>query len=179
MSEQPALDDRTLVSAGVVEHEMQIQLGRRGMLDGLQEVAELHAAVAPMDLGDDRSSLDVQGGEEVSRAVADVVVGMTLELARSHGNCWRGIAVGLDGGFLVYAQHQCPLGRMQIEAHNVSHLVDEVRVGGEFEALGAMRRQGEGTPDARDGGLAQPQMGRERAGGPGGGVLGHGLRASW
>jgi hypothetical protein len=90
---------------------------------------------------------------------------MTLWLARLHGNCRCGIAVCLDG-FLVNAHHQCPLGRMQIEPYDVSQLVGEVRVGGELEPLSAMRRQGEGTPDARDGGLAQPQIGGKRAGRP-------------
>lgn len=71
---------------------------------------------------------------------------------------------------------RCTRGWMHIETYDVSHLVDEIRVGGEREAFGAMRRQGEGTPDARDGGLAQSQMGGERAGGPMGGILRHGLQ---
>jgi hypothetical protein len=108
MSEEPALDDWTFGGAGVVEHEMQIEFHRRGTLDGLQEVAELHAAMTPMDFCDDRAGLDVKGCKEVGRAMAQVVVRVALRLARLHGYRWRGIAVGLDGGFLVYAL-TCPL----------------------------------------------------------------------
>jgi hypothetical protein len=58
----------------------------------------------------------------------------------------------------------------------LTHLVDKVRIRGKLEAFGAMRRQGEGMPDARNGGLAQAQMGSKRTGRPVGGVLGHGLQ---
>lgn len=143
---------------------MQIEFHRGGTLDDLQEVTELHAAVASVDFGDDRASLDVQCSKEVGRAVSQVIMCMALRPARLHGNRRCGVAVRLDGGLLVHAQHQSTLGRMQIEVHDVSHLVDEIWVSGELGAFGAMRRQGEDTPDARDGGLAQPRMGSERAG---------------
>jgi hypothetical protein len=118
MLEQPALNDRALVGAGVVEHKMQFELRGRSTLEGLQEVTKLHAAVAPVDFGDDRAGLDVQGVEEVGRAVTDVVVGMTFELAWSHGNCWCGVAVGLDERLLVHAEHQSALGWIQVQPHD-------------------------------------------------------------
>lgn len=63
---------------------------------------------------------------------------------------------------------------MQVEPDDVAYLVHEVRVGGELEAFGAMWRQREGTPDARDRGLAQSQMGCQQARRPMRGAVGHG-----
>src|SRR5246127_2707446 len=56
--------------------------------------------------------------------------------------------------------------RIEIEAHNIPHLVDQQRIGRELKALGAMWLQSKGPPDAADRGLAQPGSGRQHAAGP-------------
>lgn len=80
--EQPALNDQVLMGAGVFEHKMQFKPHGRGTLDGVQEMTELHAAVAPIDRGDDCAGLEVQSDKEVGRAVFQEVVRVTLRLAR-------------------------------------------------------------------------------------------------
>jgi hypothetical protein len=41
------------------------------------------------------------------------------------------------------AQHQCIVGRIEVQAHDVAPLLHEERIGGKLEALGAMRLQTE------------------------------------
>lgn len=86
MPEQPALDDRALVGAGVVQYQMQLQFGRRCSLYGLQEVTKLNAAVTLVNFCNDRPRLDVQRCKKISCAMANVVVGVTLRLPRAHGD---------------------------------------------------------------------------------------------
>src|SRR2546427_7869836 len=57
----------------------------------------------------------------------------------------------------------CALPIFQIQAHDVAHLVDELRVGRELEGLGAVRLQPEGAPDAADRTLAHAGRDRHRA----------------
>jgi hypothetical protein len=56
-------------------------------------------------------------------------------------------------GLLADAQHDGLLGRRQVQADDVPHLLDEVRVGGQLERVGPMRLEVERPPDAADGRL--------------------------
>ncbi len=48
------------------------------------------------------------------------------------------------------------IGRVQIQANDVPHLLDEEWIGGELEPLRAMRLYGEGLKDPVHGGLREP-----------------------
>jgi hypothetical protein len=125
---------------------------RRGpsalLLDGVEEVAELRRAVALLVLADDLARPSVEGGEEAGGAVALVVVSAPLHLAGAHGQQRRGSIEGLYLRLLVDAQNQRPVGRIQIQAHDVAHLVDEEWIATELEGLRSVRSEREGTPDA-------------------------------
>src|SRR5262249_12095081 len=56
--------------------------------------------------------------------------------------------------------------RIQIQADDVAHLVDEQRVGRELERLLPMRLQAEGTPGTTDRALRQPEFGSQQARAP-------------
>ena len=75
---EPVPDDRRLVSAVVIQDEMNVQIGRHLGLDHIQELAELHRAMAPVELADDPAGLQVQRGKQGSRPVAFVVVRAAL-----------------------------------------------------------------------------------------------------
>jgi hypothetical protein len=105
---------------------------------------------------DDRARPDIERGEQVERAVAAVVVGVPLGLARPHRERRRGTLRRLDLRLLVHAEHQRALGWCEIEPDDVAHLLDEGRVGRELEGLRPVRTQAERAPDARDRGLAHP-----------------------
>jgi hypothetical protein len=77
--------------------------------------------------------LDVQGGKEPRDAMVHVVVGLAFHLARAHRQQWLGAIQSLNVRFLVGAQHQGALRRIQVEATHKS---------GSFESLKAAVRCG-------------------------------------
>ena len=50
MTLQPALDGRGLVSAVIIEDQVQVQFGRHGGVDGFKKIAKLDRAMTPMEL---------------------------------------------------------------------------------------------------------------------------------
>ncbi len=60
----------------------------------------------------------------------------------------------LDLALFIDTEHQSPLRRVEVEADNVTHFLNELRIARELESLAAMRGQRESIPDAihcRDG----------------------------
>ena len=111
---------------------------------------------------DDLTAGHVQRGEQRGGASPDVVGGLTLGHARHHRQHRLGPVQGLDPALLIHAEHQSPLGRVEVEPDHVVDLVDEVRVGGELERLDPVRLEAEGAPDPRDRGLRQAGLSGHR-----------------
>jgi ELWxxDGT repeat protein len=154
-TKQPSLDERGFVGSAVVEHEMDFCILRNVAIDGVEELAELDAAVTAVVLGDDLPGLDVEGCEEGRGAVPNVVVGPPLELTRPHGQDRLAPVQGLDLRLLVDAQDQRPVRGVQIEPDNAADLLDQQRIGRKLEVLGTMRPQAESAPDTSDAASAQ------------------------
>jgi len=66
-------------------------------------------------------------------------VGAPLGHAGHHRQHRGGPVQRLDLGLLIHTQHQRGVRRIQVEPDDVANLVDEQRVGGQFERVGAMR----------------------------------------
>ena len=112
--------------------------------------------VARLAVGEDGAGGDVEGGKQGGGAMADIVVGDAFDIAQPHGQHGLGAAQGLNLDFLIDAQHHGVIGRVQIQAHDVAHLLDEERIGGELEGFAAMRLQGKALKDPVHGGFRQP-----------------------
>src|SRR3989454_3907525 len=133
-----------------------IERRRYGRLDRVEEPAEFHRAVPVVKLPDDLAGLDVQRGEERGRAMARVVVGPALHLPGPHRQQRLRAIQGLNLGFLVDAQDQRLVRRIEVEPHDVADLVDEQRILGQLERLDPMWAQAERAPDPTDRRLAEP-----------------------
>ena len=94
----------------------------------LQELLELDRAVSAVQRPDHLAGAEVQGGVEARSAVALVVVRRALGQARPHRQDRRRAVQRLDLGLLVHAQHDGALGRVQVEADDVSDLGHELRI---------------------------------------------------
>ena len=103
--------------------------------------------------------------------MADVVVAGPLGGAGQHREHRCGAVEGLDLGLLVHAEHQRPLGRVEVEPDDVADLVDEQRVLGQLPGILFVRGQPERPPDPRDRRLRQPQVRGHRPRRPVRGVL--------
>ena len=120
---------------------------------------------------DDLSGGHVEGGEEAGDAVAGVVVGAFLRHAGHHRQHRLGPVECLDLRLLVDAEHDGFVRRVEVETDDVAYLVDELRVGGEFEGFGAVGFELERFPDPSDRGFTEPGLFGHRRPGPMGGVF--------
>ncbi len=98
--------------------------------------------------------------------MAHVVVRDAFDVPQPHRQHRLGTLQGLYLALLVHTQHQRMIRRIQIQADDVAHLLDEERIGGELEALGAMRLQAEQRHVAVDGGGGTSCLDRQRAARP-------------
>ena len=126
---EPGFDRWRFVGGVIVEHQMDVEIGRHGLLDLRQEFAEFDCAVALVAAADDPTGSDVQGGEQRGRAVALVVMAAPLDLPRPHRQQRLSAVERLDLRLFIDAQHQGAVGRVEVEPNDVAHLVHKQRVG--------------------------------------------------
>ena len=77
-ADQPLVNRRGLVGRIIVQHQVQVQVGRGHLVDGLEESQELLLPVAAVGLPDYLAGGHIQRGEQTGGAVAHIVVGATL-----------------------------------------------------------------------------------------------------
>ena len=87
--------------------------------------------------------------------MSDVVVGDPLNVAQVQRQHRLGTVQGLDLAFLINAQHHGFVGRIQIKTDDVSHLLDEEGIGGQFEVFLPMGLQAKSLPETLHGGFGK------------------------
>lgn len=86
-----------------------------------------------------------------------------FDVSQPHRQYRPGALQGLYLTLLAHARHQRIIRRVEIQTDDVAHLLDEERIGGELEALGAMRLRVEPRHVAVDGGGGKSCFDRQRA----------------
>jgi hypothetical protein len=132
-----------------------LALRRQGGIDLIEKLEQLLVAMLAMTATDDLPGRHIQRGTQRRRAVPKVVVGLARRDPGAHGQQGARPIQRLHLALLVQTDHDRMVGRIQIQADDVAHLLDKLRVGRELERVDAMRLQPEGLPDARDGRLRQ------------------------
>src|SRR5579859_1928705 len=150
MAQQPALDQRRLMRAVVVQDQVDLKVLWNLGIDAVQELAKLRRAVSAMQFPNDLAAGHVQCSEQRGGAVTLVVVRAPLGLARTQRQNRLGAIERLDLALLVSAQHQYPFRRVQIQADDVTHLLDQLRISRQLERLRSMWLQAKCFPDAVD-----------------------------
>src|SRR5438874_6106726 len=120
---EPALDGGTFVRAVIVENEMNIEVLRHLLLHLIEELDKLLAAMARQATADDLAVQDVEGSEKCRGSVPLVVVGLPFRQSRPQWQNGRGPIQRLDLAFFIYAKDESPVGRVEIEANHVPHLL--------------------------------------------------------
>src|SRR5512147_1179017 len=100
---KPVADQLGLVAGGIVQDDVDIEVGRHAVLDRIEEPAELLRPVAWHALADDGSGFRVEGGEQRRRPMPLVIMGPSLGLPRPHRQQRLGPIQGLD---LRLSEHQ-------------------------------------------------------------------------
>src|SRR5580658_3675776 len=94
--EQPAANDRGLVGAIVVQHEVDVEIGWNRRIDPFEKIQELDGTMAPVALSQDVAGGDVERGEQAGDTMSCVVVGASFQLPDAHRQHGLGTAQGLD-----------------------------------------------------------------------------------
>ena len=108
--------------------------------------------------------------------MALVIVGLTSGNTRRQGQNRFGSIQRLDLALLIHAQYNGAVGRIQLQAHDISHLLHELGIFGEFEILYPMWLQSERMPDPHDSVLRQTRLGSHQPSAPVCAVFGHRLQ---
>jgi len=135
MAFQPRLHARMFVRPVVVDDQMQVQVEWCLDADQLQETDKFLMAMPRHAIANDRPIQHVQRSEQVRRAIAFVVVRLPGRNSRPEGQERLSAVEGLNLTFLVDAEHQGFVGRIQIQSHHVVEFLDETLVAAELEGL--------------------------------------------
>lgn len=139
-----------LVGSIVVEDDVDGLVVRCLGVNGVEEADELLMTMTLHVAANDGAVENVEGGEQRGCAVPLVVVGHGAEPALLHRQARLGAVERLDLAFLIDRQHDGVGWRINIEADDVSQLVDEFRVVGQFELPPPVRCEAMRFPDAPD-----------------------------
>ena len=115
-----------------------------------------------MQSADHLPGREVQGGVQARGAVSFVVVRGALGGAGEHWQDRPGAIKRLDLRLLIDCQDHGPLGRVQVQADDVTDLRDELRIARELPFLMQVRLEPERCPDVVHRGLREPDLPRHR-----------------
>src|SRR6266480_4958586 len=118
--QQPTVNGGRLMSAVVVEDQMDVEPRRHFRIDLVEKLAKLKRAMATAELTNHLASLSVQGGEQRSGTVAFVIMSPAFRLPGTHGQNWLRAIQSLNLRFLVNTQYQGFIGRIQVKPDNIS-----------------------------------------------------------
>ncbi len=119
---------------------MDVEPSRNRSVDLLEEGEDVVTGVALAALGQHLAGLDVEGAEQIRRAVALVVMRHRPGAPAPERQARLGPVERLNLGLLVEGEGDGTLCRVQIEADDVDELFFEVRIARELEGLST--RQG-------------------------------------
>ena len=166
MPQQPPMHRRRLVGREVVQHDVDLPLGLDARVDVAEERDEVLGAMLRLAPRDHLAGRDVQRGEEIDRAMPQVVVGPSFGLPDVHRQDRLRALERLDLGFLVDREHDRIVRRVHIQPDDIPHLGHQLRIGRQLERLGDVRLQAERAPDAADHRVTHARRLGHRAGAP-------------
>src|SRR5262249_10324024 len=114
---------------------MDLEVARHGRLDRIKEPAELGRAMSPITLADHSSCGNDESGEHGGDAVSGRIVGAPFDLAGTHWQKRLAAIERLNLAFLVNAEHDGALGRVDVKTDYVAYFLDEKRIARELECL--------------------------------------------
>ena len=102
-----------LVGGVVVDYQMDIQAFWHSLIDAREELKKLLMTVACFALRQDGPGGDVKSGKEGCGAMANVVVGHSFDVSKSHGQHRLGPVEGLNLALLIDREHNRVVRRVR------------------------------------------------------------------
>jgi len=120
------------MSAVVVNDQVDGQMVGHSPVNGLEEGEELLMAVPTLALRQHFARGHLQGGQQGCRTVTDIVMDDAFHSAQSQWQRCLSSLQCLDLCLLIYAEHDGVVQWIQVQTHNVLHLIHK---GGSAETL--------------------------------------------
>src|SRR5215471_1733155 len=114
--------------------------------------------VARSTLRDHLALRGVQRRKQRGGSVPSVIVGYTLDVAKSHRQHRLGAFERLNLALFIYAQNHCVFRWMQVQTYNIPYFFYKKWIAGKLEMLLPVRFQSERLPDAVHRGLRYPRV---------------------
>ena len=155
-----------LVGGVVVGDQVHVEVLRRLGIDAAQELEPFLVAMSLHALADHPAGGDIERGEQRGCAMALVVMRHGAAPAFLDRQAGLGAVERLDLALFVHREHQCLVRRIEIEADDILHLLDEPLVVRQLEGLHQMRLEFVRLPDALNAGVAEASRARHLADAP-------------
>lgn len=123
----------------VVRDQVQGRFRRRFGFDLPEKSQLFHMGETGFGAGNDPAIQSVQSGKQRRGAVPHIVMGAGADVTQPQGQTGLGALQGLTLAFLSTAQHQRPLGRVQIRPDDISELRLKLRMLGKLEGAHPVR----------------------------------------
>ena len=149
----------SFVGGEIVEDDVNLLPRRAQGYDLLQERDELTAGVAGSGLAVDAAIGGIERRIQGERSVSVVLEAVTFGASRRERQDGIETIQGLNGGFLIDAEHGRVLRWVQIEAEDVGGFAFELGIVAGHVAFEAVRLQAGFLPDAMHGVFADAQHG--------------------
>ena len=111
---QPRPDPGMFVGGVIVYDQMNVEFLRHTPIQMAQKRQELLVAVPRLAFGEDRTGGDVEGRKQSCGAMANVVVGDSLDIAQAHGQYRLRTIRGLNLTLFIDTEYESVVGRVQI-----------------------------------------------------------------
>jgi len=162
MTPQPRFHFRMFMSGIIIHDHMKIQSRRSFGIDLLEKTNKFLVPVPRHAIADHFSIQHAEGSEQRRRSVTNVIMRHSSAAAFLHRQPRLRSVERLDLAFLVDTQNQGFFRRIQIQAHDVTQLLDKTLVSTEFEGFDPMGLQVVLLPDPADGRFADILRRRHR-----------------
>lgn len=158
MTLEPTLHGRRLVCGVIVEDQVEVETRQRLFVDPPQEFQEFLGTMARQAFTDDLASCNVERGEQRRSPMTLIVVRHGAGTAFLEGQARLRAIQGLDLALLVDGKHQRFIGRIEVEADDILHLLGEVWVVGGLKGANEMGLEPVRLPDALHAGMADAYL---------------------
>src|SRR5215510_4610634 len=147
MTLKPGGNLGVLVGRVVVADNVKLEFGSDRLIDLAQEGQPFLVAMTRGGVSKHLAGKVVQGGKKGYRSMPIVVVGLGANVSLAQRQAGLGAFEGLTLALFIAAEHQGPIGRIEVETHHVPELFLKLKVLGELESAHPVGLQLMGRPE--------------------------------
>lgn len=162
MALEPGLNLWVFMGAVVIQHQVELQLLGKLVVELAQKSQELLVAMSGKALADDFAFQDLQGGKQRRGPVADIIVSKGAATTFLERQTRLSAIQGLNLALFIDTQDQTFVRRIEVKPDHIGEFFQELFVPGEFESVGSVGLEVMFLPQPVDGAGADTLGARHR-----------------